>query len=142
MRAALHYIFGQGEQGPSCPIAMTFAAVPALRHQKDVADEWVPRLIDTRYDRRFIPAGKKTSALMGMAMSPMLDTFIHGWVAWFGGRQAARTLHFILAWLLLAFLLVHVFEVLISGVWNHLRSMITGWFAVEESGSKSSTDKS
>jgi putative acyl-CoA dehydrogenase len=48
---------------------MTFAAVPALRHQKEIADEWVPRLLDTHYDRRFIPAPKKTSALMGMAMT-------------------------------------------------------------------------
>ncbi len=69
VRAALHYVYGQGEQGPMCPIAMTFAAVPALRHQKDIADEWVPRLVDTHYDRRFIPAKKKTSALMGMAMT-------------------------------------------------------------------------
>jgi putative acyl-CoA dehydrogenase len=69
VRAALHYVFGQGEQGPSCPIAMTFAAVPTLRHQPEIADEWVPRLIDTRYDRRFIPAPKKSSALMGMAMT-------------------------------------------------------------------------
>ncbi len=69
VRAALHYVFGQGEQGPSCPIAMTFAAVPALRHQPEIADEWVPRLIDTHYDRRFIPAQKKSSALMGMAMT-------------------------------------------------------------------------
>lgn len=70
-------------------------------------------------------------ALMGMAMSPMLNSVIPGWVEWFGGRQGARTIHFILAWLLLAFVLVHVFEVLVSGVWNHLRSMITGWFAVD-----------
>jgi putative acyl-CoA dehydrogenase len=69
VRAALHYVFGQGEQGPSCPIAMTFAAVPALRQQKEIADEWVPRLLDTHYDRRFIPAHKKSSALMGMAMT-------------------------------------------------------------------------
>ena len=69
VRAALHYVYGQGEQGPMCPIAMTFAAVPALRHQKEIADEWVPRLLDTHYDRRFIPAPKKTSALVGMAMT-------------------------------------------------------------------------
>jgi putative acyl-CoA dehydrogenase len=69
VRAALHYIFGQGEQGPSCPIAMTFAAVPALRQQPEIANEWVPRLLDTRYDRRFLPAPQKTSALMGMAMT-------------------------------------------------------------------------
>ncbi|MDB5797431.1 MAG: HupC [Paucimonas sp.] len=73
-------------------------------------------------------------ALMGMAMSPMLDSVIPGWVAWFGGRQAVRTIHFILAWLLLAFVMVHIFEVIISGVWNHLRSMITGWFAVDGNG--------
>jgi putative acyl-CoA dehydrogenase len=52
-----------------CPLAMTFAAVPALRHQPEIAEEWVPRLVDTHYDRRFIPARKKSSALMGMAMT-------------------------------------------------------------------------
>ena len=66
--------------------------------------------------------------LMGMAMSPMLDTVLPGWVDWFGGRQSARTIHFIVAFLLLAFVLIHVFEVLISGVWNQLRSMLTGYY--------------
>ncbi len=69
VRAAMHYLFGQGEQGPSCPIAMTFAAVPALRHEPDLAAEWLPRLAANRYDRRFIPAAQKTGALMGMAMT-------------------------------------------------------------------------
>jgi Ni/Fe-hydrogenase b-type cytochrome subunit len=66
--------------------------------------------------------------LMGMAMSPMLDSLITGWVDWFGGRQAARTIHFIVAWLLVAFVLIHVFEVIVSGFWNHIRSMITGYY--------------
>lgn len=69
--------------------------------------------------------------LMGMAMSPMLDTVLTGWVDLFGGRQSARTIHFIVAWLLAAFVLIHVFEVIISGVWNQLRSMITGYFYIE-----------
>ncbi len=69
VRAALVYLQGQGENGAQCPIAMTFAGVPALRHQPDVAEEWVPRLNGTEYDPRFIPAEKKTSALMGMAMT-------------------------------------------------------------------------
>lgn len=71
--------------------------------------------------------------LMGWAMSPWLNTVIPGWVGIFGGRQAARTLHFIVAWALVAFVLVHVFEVIISGFWNHMRSMITGryWIKVE-----------
>ena len=64
--------------------------------------------------------------LMGFAMSPWLDSIIPGWVDLFGGRQSARTIHFIAAWLLVAFVLIHVFEVIISGFWNHLRSMITG----------------
>ena len=66
----------------------------------------------------------------GMAMSPMLDSVVTGWVDVLGGRQSARTLHFLAALGLLLFVLVHVFEVVISGVWNQLRSMVTGWYAV------------
>jgi thiosulfate reductase cytochrome b subunit len=69
--------------------------------------------------------------LMGMAMSPMLDSLITGWVGWFGGRQSARTIHFVVAWLLVAFVLIHVFEVIVSGLWNHMRSMITGYYELE-----------
>ncbi len=69
--------------------------------------------------------------LMGMAMSPFLDALLPGWVDFFGGRQTARTLHFIVAWLLLGFVFIHVFEVIITGVWNNLRSMITGRYNVD-----------
>jgi thiosulfate reductase cytochrome b subunit len=68
--------------------------------------------------------------LMGMAMSPWLDSLWPGWIDVVGGRQAARTVHFIAAWLLVAFVLIHVFEVIVSGLWNHLRSMITGRFRI------------
>ena len=37
---------------------------------------------------------------------------------------------FVIAWLLVAFVLIHVFEVIVSGLWNHLRSMITGRYRV------------
>lgn len=70
--------------------------------------------------------------LMGMAMSPMLDALNPGWVNWFGGRQAARSLHFVAAWLLVVFVLIHVFEVLISGWRNQLRAMLTGYYAIDE----------
>ena len=73
--------------------------------------------------------------LMGWAMSPWLNSVIPGWIDVFGGRQSARTIHFIVAWLLVAFVLIHVFEVIVSGLWNHLRSMITGQFRIKE-GSK------
>jgi len=68
--------------------------------------------------------------LMGIAMSPWMNTVAPGWVDFFGGRQSARTIHFIAAWLLVAFVLIHVFEVIVSGLWNHLRSMITGRYRI------------
>jgi thiosulfate reductase cytochrome b subunit len=57
-----------------------------------------------------------------------MDTLFGGWVDLFGGRQSLRTLHFIVAWLLAGFVIVHVFEVIITGLWNNLRSMITGYY--------------
>ena len=69
--------------------------------------------------------------LMGFAMSPGLDSVIPGWVNVVGGRQSARTIHFVVAWLLVAFVFIHVFEVIITGLWNNLRSMITGRYRVE-----------
>ena len=68
--------------------------------------------------------------LMGWAMSPFLNSIFPGWIDFFGGRQAARTIHFIVAWLLVAFVAIHVFEVIVSGLWNHLRSMITGQYRI------------
>ena len=64
----------------------------------------------------------------GWAMSPMIDAFLPGWVDWLGGRQAARTLHFAGAVLLVLFVLVHLFEVIVTGLVNNLRSMITGYW--------------
>jgi len=68
--------------------------------------------------------------VMGWAMSPYLDSLLPGWVDLVGGRQSARTLHFVIAFLLLAFVFVHVFEVIVTGLWNNLRSMITGRYDV------------
>jgi putative acyl-CoA dehydrogenase len=68
-RAALAFMMNQVESGVCCPLAMTLAAVPALRHQPEVAAEWEPRLRATGYDKRPIPAGDKTAATLGMAMT-------------------------------------------------------------------------
>ena len=68
--------------------------------------------------------------LAGWAMSPWLNSLAPGWVDLLGGRQAARTIHFVVAWLLVAFVAIHVFEVIVSGLWNHLRSMITGNYRI------------
>jgi thiosulfate reductase cytochrome b subunit len=71
--------------------------------------------------------------LMGWGMSPFLNSLIPGWVDLFGGRQTARTIHFIVAWLLVGFVFIHVFLVIITGFWNNLRGMITGQYKIDSS---------
>jgi thiosulfate reductase cytochrome b subunit len=68
--------------------------------------------------------------LMGLGMSPALDALFPGWVDLFFGRQSIRTLHFLFAWTLVLFVAIHVFEVIITGFWNNVRSMITGNYKV------------
>ena len=68
--------------------------------------------------------------ICGVGMSPRLDTVFNGWVELLGGRQSARSLHFLAAFGLLSFVLIHLFEVLVGGVWNQLRSMITGYYTL------------
>jgi putative acyl-CoA dehydrogenase len=68
-RAAM-MLCGSGlESGHGCPISMTYAAMPVLRRQPEVAAEWEPRLTSLEYDRRFVPADQKRGALAGMAMT-------------------------------------------------------------------------
>ncbi|MEO5596054.1 MAG: cytochrome b/b6 domain-containing protein [Lysobacteraceae bacterium] len=69
--------------------------------------------------------------LMGLSMSPHFDAAFGWLVNLVGGRQSARSIHFIIAVLFVGFIAIHLFEVLISGVFNQLRSMITGYFAVD-----------
>ncbi|MFI5312393.1 MAG: acyl-CoA dehydrogenase family protein, partial [Gemmatimonadales bacterium] len=68
-RAAMFYLLSQAESGFGCPTTMTFAAVPALRAQPEIAREWEPRLTSLEYDPRFRPAAEKRGALCGMAMT-------------------------------------------------------------------------
>ena len=68
--------------------------------------------------------------ICGLAMSPRLNAAFPGWVDLLGGRQSARTLHFLAAVGLLLFTLIHLFEVIVAGVWNEIRSMVTGWYVL------------
>ncbi len=68
--------------------------------------------------------------MLGLGMSPRLDAAFPWWPALFGGRQSVRTLHFVLAFLVVAFVLVHVFQVIVTGPFNNLRSMITGRYRI------------
>ena len=70
--------------------------------------------------------------LMGLAMSPQLDTVLGWMLDLVGGRQSARTWHFVITVGLVAFTAVHVFMVMISGPVNQLRSMITGRWRIPE----------
>jgi thiosulfate reductase cytochrome b subunit len=79
-------------------------------------------------------------ALFGWAMSPWMDSIVTGWIDVFGGRQSARTLHFIAATLIVLFVLVHVFEVIVTGLWNNLRSMITGRYEIRTADSEVPSD--
>ena len=67
----------------------------------------------------------------GLAMSPGMDAAFPFLLDLLGGRQSARTIHFIAASGIVIFVFVHLVMVLISGVWNNLRSMITGRYVIE-----------
>ncbi len=67
--AALGYLFTQIEAGVLCPMAMTYAAVPALRVQPELAALWEPKMLSGRYDGRCLPVADKHGATFGMAMT-------------------------------------------------------------------------
>lgn len=66
--------------------------------------------------------------LTGLTMSPGMDAAWPWLLDIFGGRQTARTIHFIVMVLLVGFFIVHMAMVLLAGPINELRSMITGWY--------------
>lgn len=68
----------------------------------------------------------------GLAMSPGMNAAWPWLVEIFGGRQSARSIHFIAAWATVAFFLVHIAMVVLAGPFNELRSMITGWYRLPE----------
>jgi putative acyl-CoA dehydrogenase len=69
VRAALLYVVAQAEAGHVCPVSMTFSAIPLLRGEPGLAEDWLPRLTSTEYDPRSMPATAKRGALCGMAMT-------------------------------------------------------------------------
>jgi thiosulfate reductase cytochrome b subunit len=75
-------------------------------------------------------------ALTGMTMSPGMNAALPILLDIFGGRQSARTLHFICATLIVLFIVVHLVMVLISGVRNNIRSMINGRYEIEPEDAK------
>ena len=68
-RAAGFMVWTQAEAGHGCPVSMTYACVPALRHAPDLAAVYEPLLTATRYDFGLRPPQHKTGLLAGMAMT-------------------------------------------------------------------------
>jgi len=68
-RAALNYLWNQAENGTSCPVTMTFAAVQVIRNDAEIAAEWEPKLLADAYDARPLHVSQKRAATVGMAMT-------------------------------------------------------------------------
>jgi thiosulfate reductase cytochrome b subunit len=69
--------------------------------------------------------------LTGLTMSPGMDAAWPWLLEIFGGRQTARTIHFLGMTLLVLFFVVHILMVVAAGPLNELRSMITGWYRAD-----------
>lgn len=68
-RAARFYLQSQVEAGHGCPFTMTFASIPSLRQQPDLAAIWEPKITACVYDPRNIPVQHKAGATIGMGMT-------------------------------------------------------------------------
>ncbi|TLX55304.1 DNA alkylation response protein [Stutzerimonas nosocomialis] len=68
-RAGLMYLHNQADAGTSCPLTMTFASVPAIRLQPEIAEQWLPKILARTYDPANRPLAQKAGATIGMAMT-------------------------------------------------------------------------
>lgn len=68
--------------------------------------------------------------LTGLTMSPGIDAFFPWLLDLFGGRQSARSIHFICACLIVLFVVIHLAEVVLAGPINEVRSMLTGRYRI------------
>ncbi len=68
-RAARSYMQSQVEAGHGCPITMTFASVPCLKAEPNLAAAWLPKITARTYDPRNVPVEQKKGVTIGMAMT-------------------------------------------------------------------------
>ena len=66
---ALTYMFNQVEGGVMCPMAMTYSVIPALKHNRDLESQWLPKVLSNQYDDRDIPIDQKLGGTIGMFMT-------------------------------------------------------------------------
>lgn len=72
--------------------------------------------------------------LTGLSMSPTMDSAWPWLLELFGGRQSARSIHFMTAMTIAAFIVVHLAMVVLAGPVNELRSIVTGWYRLPRKG--------
>ena len=68
-RAALSYLWNQGENGIGCPHVMSYSIVPLLRANPKVGLDWEPGILSRHYDPRHLPAAQKTGLTVAMSMT-------------------------------------------------------------------------
>ena len=68
-RAALGYLYNQADQGSGCPLTMTYACVPTLRHESSLAAAWLPKVTSSHYDPTTNPLAAKAGVTIGMGMT-------------------------------------------------------------------------
>jgi putative acyl-CoA dehydrogenase len=68
-RAAKFLLWNRVDAGHLCPASMTYAVVPSLAQQQDLAAAWLPLVTSATYDPRFVPLARKRGATFGMAMT-------------------------------------------------------------------------
>ncbi|MDK8462832.1 isovaleryl-CoA dehydrogenase [Marinobacter sp. SS13-12] len=68
-RTARYYMHSQVEAAHCCPITMTFAAIPSIRKQPELAAIWENKILANSYDPRNLPDSEKQSVTIGMAMT-------------------------------------------------------------------------
>lgn len=72
--------------------------------------------------------------LTGLSMSPAIDAAFPMLLTLFGGRQSARTIHFLACFAFIGFIVIHLGQVVLTGLWNNVRSMVTGWYRIRDYG--------
>lgn len=68
-RAAAYHLFGQLENGVQCPTTMTFAVVPVMARQSQIAPDWLPKLLANDYQPGIAHVKSKRAVTMGMGMT-------------------------------------------------------------------------
>ncbi|MCW8093117.1 acyl-CoA dehydrogenase family protein [Alteromonas sp. ASW11-130] len=69
VRGAMAFLHTHADPGSGCPLTMTFASIPAISVQPNVAEKWLPKILSRHYDGTNKPWSEKQGLTIGMAMT-------------------------------------------------------------------------